>query len=174
MSLIERERATRRGGFARSLTCLVGVWWLAGPFAHGQSVAAGLPTPLEVTFVGGTELNPGLEGRASPVVVRVFDLTAAPAFEAADFQSLFEQPAGVLKDSLVSQEEFVLRPGDIQPRNRLVQPQVRLLGVAAAFRDLEQGVWRLAVPVTPGRRNFLLIDLNRNTIRVETIDSGHP
>jgi type VI secretion system protein VasD len=141
---------------------------------HAEPVAAGEPTPVELTVVGGAELNPNSAGRASPVVMRIFDLTAAPLFAAAEFQALFDQPADVLKDSLVAQEEFVVRPGDIQTHNRLVQPQVRLLGVVAAFRDLEHGVWRLSVPITVGRRNFLIIDLDRNTIRVETVDSGHP
>ncbi len=159
---------------AASLAWLLCMGWAVAPCARAEPVAAGESTALELTVVGGAELNPNSAGRASPVVVRIFDLSAAAPFEAADFQALFDHPAELLKDSLVAQEEFVLRPGDVQPRNRTVQPQVRLLGVVAAFRDIEHGTWRLSVPLIAGRRNFLLIDLNRNTIRVETLDSGHP
>jgi type VI secretion system protein VasD len=159
-------------GSAGSLAVLVGVLWGLGRFTLAEPVPAGGPTPVELTVVGGTELNPNAQGRASPVVVRIFDLAAVKTFESADFEALFERPGEVLKHDLIAQEEFVLRPGDIQQRNRSLQPQVRALGVAAGFRDLEHAVWHLTVPVKPGQRNFLLIDLDRDRIRLETVDPG--
>ena len=127
------------------------------------------PTPVELTVVGGVELNPSAQGRPSPVVVRIFELAAARSFQAADFAALFEHPDAALKSDLLAQEEFMLRPGDIQLHNRDLGPRAEALGVAAAFRDLGQ-VWHLIVPVTPGRRNLILVDLDRNTIRV--VDQG--
>ena len=157
---------------AGSLALLGGVLWAFGRFTLAEPVPAGGPTPVELTVVGGPELNPNAQGRASPVVVRIFDLSAVRAFESADFNMLFEHPGDVLKQDLVAQEEFVLRPGDIQERNRSLQPQVQALGVAAGFRDLEHAVWHLTVPVKPGQRNFLLIDLDRDRIRLVTVDPG--
>jgi type VI secretion system protein VasD len=138
-----------------------------------EATAAGA-TPLELTIVGGPDLNPNLQGRASPVVVRIFELKSAGAFEAADYSGLFERPAEALKDDLVAQEEFVLRPGDIQHRDRTAAPGVRLLGVAAAYRRLDLSAWRLAIPVKPGTRNLLLIDVGADKIRLATVDSGPP
>jgi type VI secretion system protein VasD len=157
---------------AGSLAVVVGVQWALGQFTLAEPVPAADPIPVELTVVGGTELNPNAQGRASPVVVRIFDLSAAKTFESADFEALFEHPGDALKHDLIAQEEFVLRPGDIQQRNRSLQPQVRALGVAAGFRDLEHAVWHLTVPVKPGQRNFLLIDLDRDRIRLETVDPG--
>ena len=159
-------------GSAGSLAVLLGVLWAWERFTSAEPVPAEGPTPVELTVVGGPELNPNAQGRASPVLVRVFDLAAAKTFESADYEALFEHPGDVLKHDLIAQEEFVLRPGDIQQRNRSLQPQVRALGVAAGFRDLEHAVWHLAVPVKPGQRNFLLIDLDRDRIRLETVDPG--
>lgn len=163
----------RRRRYAAVLARFLGVW-VAAQYAHAGTAVGDASTPLELTVVGGAELNPNSADRASPVVVRIYDLSAAPSFEAAEFQALYDHPADVLKDSLVAQEEFILRPGDIQAHNRVVQPQVRLLGVVAAFRDIEHALWRLSVPITAGRRNFLIIDLDRSTIRFETVDSGGP
>jgi len=131
-------------------------------------------TTLELTVVGGPALNPNTEGRPSPVVVRIFDLAASRNFDAADYQALFEQPNGLLKQDVVAQEELLLRPGEIQERSRSLSPQVHALGIAAAFRDLDHAVWRLAIPLRPGQRNFLLIDLDKNTVRLDTGDSGKP
>jgi len=131
-------------------------------------------TPVELTVVGGAALNPNAEGRPSAVVVRIYDLAAAHAFEAADFQALFEHPEDALKSDLLAQEEFMIRPGEIQQHNRSVKREVLALGVVVAFRDLTQGVWHLSVPLKPGQRNFLLVDLDRNTIRLVPVDQGQP
>jgi len=161
-------------GSAGSLAVLLGVLWAWEGFTSAEPVPAEGPTPVELTVVGGPELNPNAQGRASPVLVRVFDLAAAKTFESADYEALFEHPGDVLKHDLIAQEEFVLRPGDIQQHDRSLQPQVQALGVAAGFRDLEHAVWRLTVPIRRGRRNFLLIDLDRDRIRLVTVDPGHP
>jgi type VI secretion system protein VasD len=121
--------------------------------------------------VGGPALNPNAQGNARPVIVRIFDLKATPAFESADYQALFEGPSEAVKRDIVAMEEIVVRPGAIQERNRNLASGVRMLGVAAAFRDMGDAVWHLAVPVKLGQRNFLLIHLDRNRIRVETPDS---
>jgi type VI secretion system protein VasD len=168
-------RIASAGCSAAWLAVLVGLGWFAGrPLALAEPAPPGAePTTVELTVVGGPALNPNAQGRPSPVVVRIFDLTAARGFEAADFQGLFEQPADALKHDVVAQEEFVLRPGEIQERNRSLQPQVQALGVAAGFRDLEHAVWRLTVPLKLGRRNFLLINLDQDTIRLAPVDPGH-
>ena len=161
---------------------LLAVLLLAGRAAPAQSVASPAPlrpaasvnmaTPLELTIVGGPAVNPNAQGRASPVLVRIFELREGKAFEEADYSALFERPAEALKADLVAQEEFVLRPGEIQHRDRSLSPQVQALGVAAAFRELDAAIWHLVVPVTPGRRNLLLIDLDADKIRLAAADPG--
>jgi type VI secretion system protein VasD len=141
--------------------------------APAQSPSPGGETTLELTIVGGPDLNPNSQGRASPVVVRIFDLAATKAFAAADFQTLFDQPSDSLKRDIAAQEELILRPGDIEQRDRSLPPTVVAVGVAAGFRDLEHALWRLTVAVKPGRHNLVLIDLHQNKIRVETLDAGH-
>lgn len=167
-----RPAPHHREAGAGPLAVLVAMLWTGGPSTLAEQVPAGAPIPVELTVVGGTELNPNAQGRASPVVVRIFELSAAQAFDSADYAALFEHPGDALKHDLVAQEEFVLRPGDIQQHNRSVQPQVQALGVAAAYRDLEHAAWRLTVPVKPGQRNFLLIDLDRDQIRLVPVDPG--
>ena len=157
---------------AKALTVCFAVLLLGRPFALAQPVPAAAVTPVELTVVGGTDLNPNAQGRASPVVVRIFELASTATFESGDFATLSEHPDLALKHDLIAQDEFVLRPGEIQPHNGQLGPQVRALGVVAGFRDLEHAVWRLTVPIQRGRRNFLLIDLDRDTLRLVTVDAG--
>jgi len=168
--MVGPARLARIRRSAGSLAVLVGVFLAVVRLAPAQPATTPAATPIELTVVGGPELNPNAQGRASPVVVRIFDLVSAQAFESADFAALFDHPAELLKHDLVAQNEFVLRPGDIQQYNPSLEPQVQALGVAAAFRDLGHAVWRLTVPVTRGRRSLLLIDLDRDTIRLVPVD----
>jgi type VI secretion system protein VasD len=149
---------------------LLAAAFAAGQVAAGEPTAASATTSVELTVVGGPDLNPNGEGRASPVVVRIFDLAAVPRFEAADYATLFEK-VETLKGTVLALDELMLRPGDIQERNRDLQSNVRALGVAAGFRQLDGAVWHLTIPLQVGRRNFLLVHLDRNRIRFETIDS---
>jgi type VI secretion system protein VasD len=135
---------------------------------HGQTEGT---TILWLTLVGGPALNPNSQGRASPVVVRIFDLAGTGAFENADYPALFEHPSEALQRDLLAQEELVLRPGDLEERNRSLQPAVQALGIAAAFRDLDHAVWHLTVRLNPGKRNFVLIDLDQSRIRQDPVES---
>src|SRR5262249_18119678 len=86
--------------------------------------------------------NPDVKGRASPVVVRIYELRSPTAFGAADFFALFESESETLGADLVAREEYQLRPAETLPYQRQLQPDTQFIGVAAAFRDLENSRWR--------------------------------
>ena len=138
---------------------------LAAEAAPNGAAKAADGFSIEATLVGGPNLNPNLEGRASPVVVRLFELKRTAAFEAASFSALFDRPKETLGDDLISQEEFLLRPGEIRHHDRSGAPSAAALGLAAAFRTLEGDSWRLIVPVAAGGHNLLLIDFDQHRIQ---------
>jgi type VI secretion system protein VasD len=139
---------------------------LAPAADRGSSQSASPSFSIEATLVGGPNLNPNLEGRASPVVVRLFELKQTATFRAANFSALFERSKESLGDGLVAQQEFILRPGEIRHYDRAGDPQPAALGLAAAFRTLDKDTWRVIVPIAPGTHNLLLIDFDNNEIRV--------
>ena len=149
---------------------------LTGPIAaaadRASSSSAAASFSIEATLVGGPNLNPNLEGHASPVVVRVFELKKTAEFQAANFPALFERPKEALGDGLVAQQEFILRPGEIRHYDRTGEPQPAALGLAAAFRTLDKDAWRVIVPIAPGTHNLLLIDFDNNEIRVPSLSGG--
>jgi type VI secretion system protein VasD len=165
---VSRTRST-----VLSLSVLLVFMGLALPGGNASSADADTDTAgtrLELTLVGGPTLNPNTQGHASPVIVRIFDLSSTAAFEKADYAGLFEHPGESLQQDILAQEEVVLRPGDTQEHNRALPPAVKALGVAAAFRDLEHAGWRITVPIKPGKRNFILIDLDQSRIRLDPVE----
>ena len=87
-------------------------------------------------------VNPDRGGRASPIVVRVYELKSVAAFNSADFFSLFDKEQETLGGELVGREEFQLQPAETRQYRRQLQPDTKFFGVVAAFRDLEQSRWR--------------------------------
>jgi len=158
--------ARRRGPAGAALAaCLLS----AGALAQ-DSAAAAAGTAVELTIVGGPALNPGAHGTAAPVLVRIFALGSAGDFAAADYETLF----GSASAAFGTPEEFLLHPGDIQHHDRTLAPPLRALGIAAAFRDLEGGVWRLVVPLSAGRHNLVLVALDGSTIRQAALSATAP
>jgi len=118
------------------------------------------PAKLKGEIAAGAQLNPDVRKRASPVVVRVFELKANAQFESADFVTLFEREQQALGPDLVAREEFVMRPGDKRTLDKKLSPDTRFIGVMVAFRELERARWRAVIPVAVNRTNEVAISLD--------------
>jgi type VI secretion system protein VasD len=147
---------------------LLGAGLLALAALGGCSMFSSPPV-INATVVAGAQINPDVRKRPSPVVVRVFELKSSTLFEQADFVSLFEKEQAVLGPELVSREEFVIRPGETKPLSKPLAPDTKFVGVMVAFRELERARWRAIVPVVPGKKNVLSIDLNDITVLAKRV-----
>ncbi|KQZ86730.1 MULTISPECIES: type VI secretion system lipoprotein TssJ [unclassified Pseudomonas] len=105
---------------------------------------------INLKLSASDQLNPDINGRPSPIVVRLFELKHPVAFESADFFSLYERAAKSLAPDLVASEELQLRPGEHHELKLSVQSQSRYVGILAAYRDLSETRWRYTVPITTG------------------------
>jgi len=111
-----------------------------------------VPRVLQIHVQAASTLNPDARGRPTPVVIRVYELRATQTFQSADFFALFDKDQATLGNELASREELQLRPGEslaLPPRD--LKPDIRAVGVFAAFRDLEKSQWRsfVALPLAP-------------------------
>ncbi len=98
--------------------------------------------PARAEIIVSDDVNPDASGRASPIVVRVFQLRNDGEFASADFFTLYEKERETLGATLVSREEYVLAPGDSRKIELPVNPETRVIGVLAAFRDIRSAQWR--------------------------------
>jgi len=104
---------------------------------------------LNVFFQAVTDLNPDLKNRPSPMIVRVYELKSDATFNQADFFSLQNNDRATLTEDLLARDEFIIRPGDNFKINRRAHPQIRAVGVLAAFRDLPHSTWRASFCLPP-------------------------
>ena len=117
---------------------------------------------VNLTVSAAENVNPNTSGQASPIVVRVYYLVSPTVFSEADFFTLFEQEKAALGADLAASDEFVLAPGGGMALSREVRDDVRFVGLLAAFRDIDNAVWRGVAPVPPSKTtavNGMLDDL---------------
>ena len=122
-------------------------------------------TKLNLKLTASDQLNPDLNGRPSPIVVRLFELKHPVAFENADFFSLYERAKESLAPDMVASEELELRPGETLELKLSVEEGSRYVGVLAAYRDLPDSKWRYTLQVTPMAVTDVDLTLDQSGIR---------
>lgn len=140
---------------------LIALHWLAGCSALSPYSDM---TKLDLTLTATDELNLDINGRPSPVVVRLFELKHPVAFESTDFFTLYQRPKEALDLDMVASEEHELRPGETLSLKLSIEPGSRFVGVLAAYRDLEQAQWRRVQPVRAGERVVANLYLDKTGI----------
>lgn len=88
------------------------------------------------------DVNGDERGRAAPVMVRVYELKSAAAFESADFFTLQNNDKKVLGEDLLAVDEFIMRPGSEEQVRRKASHATTAIGVLAGYRELGKSVWR--------------------------------
>jgi type VI secretion system protein VasD len=143
---------SRRGG----LHCVAGLC-----IAAVVAGCASAPKPAQLT--GGSieataQLNPSVNKRPSPLVLRLYELKNATAFNSADFVALYERDKAELAADIVSREEIILQPGETRPvAAKTLALEVKFIAVMGAFRDLERSQWRSVAAVLPGQKQRIVI-----------------
>ena len=146
-----------RASFMRGLRVVAAVGLVSLLAACAGPPPPPKPTVVAATLQASANVNPDARKRASPVVVRLYELKSSAAFDAADFLSLYERDQATLAAEMGSREEFTLRPGDSTRWEKTVAADVRFIGVIAAFRDIERARWKALVPVKANTRNVVTI-----------------
>lgn len=130
------------------------------------------PPPAPVTVVveagAGPDANPDRDGRASPVVLRVYQLADDAAFGKAEFFALWDREQETLAAASVGRHELTLAPGGRGEARFTLDPRVRSIGVAAALRDFRGVSWKTSVAVpeqaAPGSTLRLVVDVDSRAV----------
>lgn len=136
------------------------------------------PTELELFIEASDRLNPDPQGRAAPILLRIYELRSADVFQEADFFALYLRDRSTLGGEILMVDQFILRPGQVQVLQRRSNPESRYIGVVAGYRDLPISTWRALYrmpttpelkwysALTPGSTSSLRIDLQPNSVLI--------
>ncbi len=139
----------------RSLVLVAALTALAG-----CTTAPAKPKPFTLTLDATADLNPGPDGAASPVVVRVYQLASDGDFRTASFGSLYPGDGrAALSKNLIAQQELMSFPGEKTNVEVSLSSDARVLGILVAYRDIDHASWRLVCAVKSGS---LRVALSKN------------
>ncbi len=124
------------------------------------------PTTVQLNMVVSEQANPDLNGRPSPIVIRIYELKSLGKFEEGDFYKLFENYDAHLGPELIESEQFHLKPGDVNIIKRTLSAETRYIAVSAAFRDINHAIWKGTIQLTDEKTTDLLIFIEKLNISI--------
>lgn len=128
------------------------------------------PSTIEANLTASEDMNPDYEGQASPLVVRMYELKSATAFNNASFFALYDSDEAELGGDLKAKEEIELQPGDKLEFERELQPETRYVGFIAGYRDIDNASWRAVAEIPEGSSTDLKVDFGRLAVKIVEVD----
>jgi len=130
------------------------------------------PANAIIRITASNELNPDINGRPSPIVLRLYSLRNADSFNNARFFELYENGDDTLGIDLLEEYEFEIFPGDTREMEMSFQLETQFLGFMAAYRDIDQAIWRDSVSVSMNETSTLDVQLGQLSINVIEEERG--
>jgi type VI secretion system protein VasD len=125
------------------------------------------PTSVVAKVSAKQDVNPDTVGRASPVQVRVYELSDDSAFVTASFLAMYQDDQAVLGQAMQDRQEFMLSPGQSLTMRRTMKPEAKFLAVFAAFQDYDHASWRSFTEIPRSETTNLQILVGRLEIEIE-------
>ncbi len=140
---------------------------LTPPLALLSSCGPPPPGVVDLTIKAGSDLNSSRTGTPLAVAVRLYTLNARARFTSADAFALMERDRAVLGDEGSRSEEIVVRPGETRKVTLAPKPDVRFLGVAVLFQDIDSAQWRAIASIAASGTTRLVLALGSNKAVLE-------
>lgn len=177
-ALLHRRALTgdRASGSLRRAALIAATLTAGALIAGCSSTAKRVPAPYAIELRADPKVNVNASGRPSPVQVTIYELKSASTFESRDFFTLDADAHAALGAELLNTDQVILRPGETKVLHYPGNPEARVVGVVAAYRELEQSKWRLLVQLPePQDTNIYKVwqfSPNEETVKVAVKRAG--
>jgi type VI secretion system protein VasD len=133
-------RYAAAAGLAAGLSALIGCGAIGG-ISRDTSEKLVVPDAI-VEIVAAAGLNPDNRGVAKPVQLRLYELRSKSSFERVGFLEMQDKDDVALGLDFVRRDELLIFPGERRKVTIKGNPDVKVFGVLAAYRDLDKSTWR--------------------------------
>ena len=120
--------------------------------------------PLEqvtLKFQSSEDLNPNVNGRASPVDVHIYQLKNLHSFTQAKFFDLYTNPSETLEKDLIEEHKFEINIHQTKEFTLKIDEETQYLGFLVAYYDLENAKWRDTIATSAVRGDNIIINFNK-------------
>ncbi|MDF3884869.1 type VI secretion system lipoprotein TssJ [Cupriavidus basilensis] len=101
---------------------------------------------MNLAIVSRSALNQDERGVSLPVVLRIYQLKDAKAFETATYAQLLEGAGDPLKTDMLGRTEVTLGPAATVRLSEPMADDAQHVGVVAFFREHSNAEWQLVIP----------------------------
>lgn len=126
------------------------------------------PTVVEVHISAAENINPGKMGDGLPIPVRLYRLSSRSAFDAAEFDQIYNEEMKTLGGHLVGITQFVLFPGQSEVITRRFNERERDFGIVVAYKNGAPN-WRASTSIPPGETTRLDIRLGKDGVSLDKL-----
>ncbi|RQR41212.1 type VI secretion system lipoprotein TssJ [Burkholderia sp. Bp9142] len=125
-----------------------GMWQLVNETTTDMTRAIFVAKVKQMNFVieSRSALNANEQGQSLPVVMRVYQLKDAKAFENAAYVQLIDNDKALLGGDLLGSLEATLAPGATVRLSAPMANDAQAVGVAGFFRGQGGAEWQLVIP----------------------------
>ena len=124
---------------------------------------------VELHFHAISGLNPGANGQAAPVRVRIFELKNAATFARSDYFAIADRAQSTLGLDLLDQDEVMVQPGEQLSLQRDLDPSTRQIGLLVGYRELDRAQWRTVINVPARQYTEYQISLDVRAVRADVV-----
>jgi type VI secretion system protein VasD len=159
---MNRSKTTRKTVFQSVIVSLLTVAMLG----LLSACAGGPPKPeaLDMQINATADVNPDMQGRPSPVILHIIELSSTEQFNRLDYMGLTQPSGAGLGADLLGKNQMVLQPGEAKILPMELNPQTTAIGLVAGYRDIDNATWRKVVPITQGGTKGISITLEKTQI----------
>lgn len=126
-----------------------------------------LDTDLQIDFQVDADINPDESGKASPLFIRMYELSSSKMMKRADFIGIYERDKEVLGSDLVAVHKLKrLIPGEGRTEHFVLDKKTNYVALYAEFLDFKEAKYKLIIPVVANNvfRNSVVIKITGNKL----------
>ncbi|WP_395344308.1 type VI secretion system lipoprotein TssJ [Ningiella sp. W23] len=122
---------------------------------------------IRVKLTVSQDVNPDPNGRPSPVVLQIFQLTNDSKFQQANLADLLDNHEAMLAAELIKMDRTLASPANNLTYELTVNADTKYLGVLAAFQK-EDGIAKRVIDIEGGWSKDICIELAKTSIAAAT------
>jgi len=131
---------------------------------------AGPPQPkphkLQINISATDDVNPDIDGRPSPVILHVLELSSVEQFNMGDFFALTADDASALGGDVLNKTEIILTPGSSKSMTLELRPEATNIGFVAGYRDIDNARWRVSKEVSNAETSQMTVVIGNKQISI--------
>ena len=131
----------------------------SGGLAKKEEQEEELTYHVPLRIQAGDRLNLSADGKPLSVVIRIYHLAAAEAFERMTYAQANtpEDEKALLADDVLTAREVVLIPGRSYDLPQALQSRARAIGIIGQFRAPAAGLWKLTFDARASRQHGITV-----------------